>query len=246
MPRILPSITTHGTGPSSWRDKLCEVQELRLPEVALFLTGIAASERPEFFEALKAASRKHSFTIPFVHAVATMRDEEFCYLRDEYGTEAFNLHPIVEFPLHHELSADTRSRIFIENTAIEFPLEYSDVEDFAGLCLDLSHLEDARRSAPESFEQICNLTKYFPVGANHISAVSALPVNRSGDLNIYSKHVIADLSEIKYLQGTPKAAIAQLCAIELENTIREQLEVRERIESALRSTEQAPERSVSY
>ena len=229
MHRILPSVTTHGKGDCTWRRKLREIPELGLQTVAVFLTGLRASERSEFYRELEQAAAEVGLRVPFVHAVSTMGDEEFRYLRDRFGTERFNLHPVKEFPLQHELSREVRSWIYIENSSIEAPLAREDLDGFAGLCIDLSHLEDMRRSNPAAYRQTIDLLSGTPIGANHISAVSDIPANMIGEVPVYSKHLLEDLSEVSYLRRAPRAALSDLCAIELENSLAEQLLIREEI-----------------
>ena len=206
---------------------------MRLTQVGLFLTGIPAGGRHAVYSALEAVRKHLDFTIPFVHAVATMKEDEFRYLKCEFGTQRFNLHPEWEFPLEHPLSREIRRDIFIENSDISAPLLESDIEGFAGICFDLSHLEDARRSMPENFDALLDIATRFPVGANHISAVSPVPVSTIDGIRFYSKHIASAHSELVYLSQLPKMAFAELCAVELENSLREQLALIETIKAAI-------------
>jgi hypothetical protein len=220
---VLPSITTHSITASSWRDKLVEVETLGLTQFALFLTGISVEERMILFDELAQLRRRHSFEIPFVHAVSTMKDSEYRKLVDEYGTKAFNLHPESEFPLHHPLSAEIRRIIFVENATQSRALEPQDLSGFAGICLDVSHLEDTRRNFPAVYDQMVQMLATFPIGANHISAVAKDPVAIWPDWLQFSHHVSTISGDMDYLREYPAHYFSPLCALELENSIAEQL-----------------------
>lgn len=221
--RCIPSITTHSRGGHDWRDKILEVPTLGVNECALFVTGLSPNQREECYTLLLEAQRRRHFTIPFVHAVASMPEDEFWFLTDTFGTEAFNLHPQWDFPLLHALGANVRDRIYIENCSVSTPLTREDLAGFAGLCLDLSHLEDARRNYPENFARTLALTQVARVGVNHISGVRNIGPRGDGSPNGSSTHLAETLDDFSYLTSTPPHCFAGVLALELENPIREQL-----------------------
>lgn len=222
--RIIPSVTTLSTAGSSWKTKIQEIGLLRINEVGLFLTGLSADERPECYALLEEMRGRHAFRIPFVHAVSSMPEDEYRYLMREFGTEKFNLHPLAEFPLEHELSAEVRHRIYIENT---FPhsLTLKDIQGFGGICFDLSHLEQARRMSGQEYHRLLALTSRASSGANHISAID--------QANGLSCHRLSDATSLRYLCSLHPSAFAPLCAVELENPLEEQLCVIPMIQRAM-------------
>ncbi len=221
--RILPSITTHGRTASTWRDKLLEVEQRELSSVALFLTGVGRDERYELFRELQRLHTKHRFTIPFVHAVSEMHDDEFRLLIDSFDTETFNLHPRRQFPLKHELSSSTRQRITIENAFIDRSLEPSDLEGFNGLCIDISHAEDLKRACPAEFAKFLQLVQSFPVRANHVSLVGDVSMLDSEGNMSFHTHMLADGRDLSYLERYSLDFFGSLIAIELEDSIADQL-----------------------
>jgi hypothetical protein len=238
---ILPSITTHNRTASTWRDKLLEVQQLKLSSVALFLTGVRSEERHELYRELRRAQTKHHFTIPFVHAVSDMRDDEYRLLIDTHGTQTFNLHPSRQFPLQHELSLATRQRITIENAFIDRSLEPYDLEGFSGLCLDIAHAEDLRRTHPAEFEKLAELVKTFPVYANHISIVSDTRILDSEGNMTFHTHVLTEGGDTSYLTRYSADFFGSFVAIELADTIADQLQLVPTIRAIL----EAKTRSIS-
>ncbi|MBX7137439.1 MAG: hypothetical protein K1X83_05595 [Oligoflexia bacterium] len=230
MRRILPSITTHGLrADSNWHTKLGEITRLGIDQCALFVTGVKSTDRPALFSALLAASKHRPFRIPFVHAVSNMAPAEFEFLISNFGTERFNLHPVSEFPLSHALDAELRSRIFIENASPDRALTAADLHGFAGLCVDISHLEEMRLNRLEAFQRFLPALAAFPIGANHISAVRT---ERAGEAPL-SVHLFQDLEDFRYLQQYSAAVFADICALELENPIQEQLDAIKFIEELL-------------
>ncbi len=226
MPRILPSVTTIKSTQSTWQDKISEIQELDLKEVALFLTGLDPQQREMCIELLHQIP---SLSIPFVHTRSDMLPEEYEYLMGEFGTERFNLHPLRSYPLKHPLSQEIKSRVYIENS---MTLQESDLEGFGGICLDISHLEESRLLEPSTHKNIVDLLHRFPVGANHISEIRKEAEWDHGHLG-HSLHFMRDLSELDYLERYPLNYFSDFAAIELKNNLSEQLKVKEKIEEIL-------------
>ncbi len=221
--KIIPSITTLGTNGHTWREKIEEIVPLQITKAGLFLTGLEKEERTECYQRLEEISRKHPFRIPFVHAVSDMKEEEYWHLTSAFGTEKFNLHPVHEYPIQHPLSPEIRSRIFIENTSRVQPLSVEDLKGFGGICFDLSHLEESRRTSIAHYYHLLALTKYARVGANHISAVTDEPHGFCDGLPLFSTHNLDENSTFKYISSLQPTSFAQLCAVELENPLEEQL-----------------------
>lgn len=223
-----------------------EVPKLGVDECSLFVTGLTPSQREECYKLLLSAKRTRRFTIPFVHAVASMPEDEFWFLTDTFGTEAFNLHPQWDFPLNYPLSQKVRERIFIENCSVSTPLTREDLVGFAGLCIDLSHLEDARRNCPENFARTLALAQNVPVGANHVSGVRNLGTRADGSNGGNSTHVADTHDDFSYVAMAPAYCIAPLVTLELENPIREQLAFIESVKNGLMQARQRsalPERT---
>lgn len=219
--KILPSITT--INGSLWKDKIKEVKELKLREVFLFLTSVEEKERKQIYELLKKTNVKK---IPLVHIREDMNLWELDYLVKEYGTEAFNIHNLREYPLLYDYSK-YKNIIYIENTIL--PLKEEEIKEFAGICLDLSHLEGSRKMRKDVYENDIKIIEKYPIGCNHISGVEKDFSSKKIHTPVYDKHFIDCFSELDYLKKYPKKYFSNLIAIELENEIREQLKAREYI-----------------
>lgn len=225
--RLFPSITTTKSGLDGAFDQLHEALSLGIHECALFLTCLNARERVRFYrECLKIPRSQISF--PFVHARSDMSEDEYSLLIEKFGAKRFNLHAHRIHPIKRLLDPKFRSRIFIENS---LHLYKEDLIGFAGVCLDISHLEELRLTDHDSFLEICSLLDTIPIGANHISAIVNPPRDQIAKGPIYARHYSISLNDFAYLSRYPQHYFSDSCATELENTIAEQLEIIEAIEA---------------
>ena len=220
---ILPSITTLNYGNTNWRAMIDEVESIGLNRVALFLTGLDREQRALCYERLYQLVINHGLVIPFVHARHDMPPDEYRMLMDNFGTERFNLHPLSQVKLEYDLDKELRNHIYIENCR---NLNEADIEGFAGICLDLSHLEDSRLFWNEDeFLHLIKVLNNNPIGCNHISAINENPKLDTFFNSLYcSRHTMSSLGELDYLKDYPNDYFGKYVAIELTNTITEQLE----------------------
>jgi hypothetical protein len=230
---ILCSLTTLKVSNSSWQSKIEELKNIKLSRFALFLTGIRPGEREYLFEKLETLSRVYKFEIPFVHATSDMNDDEFKRLINTFGTECFNLHPLRCYPLKHNLSEDVKSRIYIENSTPTGELFDEDIESFAGLCLDLSHCEDARFYNQVAFNSILNVASKFKVGANHLSSVLPTAHTISEGRPVRSSHIFSGLPTYDYVKKYPENFWGKFATIELDDSFSTQLVVKTYVERLL-------------
>ncbi|MBU1032947.1 MAG: hypothetical protein ABII13_00595 [Patescibacteria group bacterium] len=220
---VLCSITTAGDSSAqsmNWRLAIPATFDLGMDRFSVFLTMLGPKERLEFYQLLRDRSSKNQITIPFVHARSDMLPDEYKMFMSEFGTERFNLHPVRKTPLPDcGLPDDLREIIYIENVG---KLLESDLIGFAGLCLDISHLEITRKAYPDYFPELCRLAKTYTIGASHISAFE-----QTASLD---KHSYSSLSEFEYLYHFPLSFFGKYVAIELSNKLSEQLPVKELVE----------------
>ena len=224
MKKILVTLTTTN---SSWREKIEEIKNLELKEIALFLTGLNRQEREECYRALAKTGLEK---IPFVHLRSNMSAEEVGFLIKNYQTEVFNIHSEREFPLKDDLSF-WANRIYLENT--DLLLTEDELKKWAGICLDLSHLEDDRHLKQKRYKKYLRLIKKYPVGVNHVSAVRKKVFRHPEFGLVKSAHFLKSLNELDYLKNYPDNFFAPLIAIELENSLEEQLKIKTYLEELL-------------
>lgn len=234
--RFLPSLTTVSTSRSTWETKLQEIRELRLSAFAFFPTGLNPQARLEVYKTLRQMKQEFDFQIPFVHLVAgTMDEPEVQMLMDEFGAERFNIHTSILHPINFNYSKPLKRRIDIETNKGGF-LE-SELEEYGGICLDLSHIENYRRTHLQyyqSFMDAITSGKYL-LGSNHISTITSKrrEWEEDDDLDIYASHWYQEPQDLEYLKQYPKSWFTAYACLELENPITLQLELIKYIQASI-------------
>jgi len=143
---------------------------------------------------------------------------ELDYLIERYQTEIFNIHSMKQYPLLYNYDK-YKQMIYIENSTV-FPLQEKEIKDFAGICLDLSHLENIRLIDQNAYEDNINLLEKYPIGCNHISAIKKSPFSKKDSPRLrYDCHDLENLSELNYIKTYPVNYFSSFIAIELENSI---------------------------
>ncbi|MFA6306900.1 MAG: hypothetical protein WCV70_03000 [Patescibacteria group bacterium] len=232
--KILPGLTTRT--PGKWKNKVREIDELGLKEIALFPTSLNAEERRELYDLLEKTGLKK---IPHVHLRDDMKLEELDYLTNKYGTEVFNVHSENDFYKSTRDYKNYFEKIYVENTVSNTPTE-NDLKRYAGLCFDLSHWQALVLSEGENGSENIKLKKFgqeHKIGCNHIAAVKPEKIHyydksSKQDFYSYDSHDLADLSELDYVKKY-KDYLADIISIELENPLKRQLEVKKYLEKIL-------------
>lgn len=226
--KILLGLTT--TQGSDWHDKIREIDELDIKELALFPTFLELEQRKELYALLEKTGLVE---IPHVHLRDDMEHWELDYFVEKFNTMAFNAHGN-QRAISNFKNNRYAKMIFIENhygidDDFKAALEY-----FAGVCLDVSHWEDygiiQNFDAYEGFADVLKLNK---IGCCHISAIrreSEMITDYFTGENVqdYSRHKFKNLSEFEYLKKHLKY-LPELVSIELENSFKEQMTVRDYI-----------------
>lgn len=213
---LLPSILT-ACNPH-WSEEIQNIKALGLSQVALFLTGLDAVQRQRCYQELRKIP---GLIIPFIHARHDMAKEEYKYLSDHFGTTKFNLHPRGDFSSSPD-SGEFNKMIYIENCN---GLLEKDLANFAGICLDLSHLENWRLMKDERFQIVDDLVKKHGVGVNHLSVIKMAPEMDGEGKLVYTNHYMSSFDEFDYLKHYGRVYFGEYLAIELLNPLSEQLEL---------------------
>lgn len=220
--QILPTITT--ITDSVWLDKISEVKKLRLKEICLFPTCLNKEQRDKLYALLRDTSVER---IPLVHLRSDMKLQELDFLSLHYQTRVFNIHTKKEFPLLNDYGP-YKKLICVENTSD--PLNEEEIREFGGICLDISHLENDRLLRPDIYRVNVRMLEKYPPKCSHISVIKKeLVLDEESQVKKFTTHFLEDLSELDYLKRYPLEYFGSVVAIELENTIEEQLKAQEYI-----------------
>lgn len=229
MKCILPTITT--THNSNWKEKIEEIDKLNLEEIALFPTCLNKEERKEMYELLAKTKLKR---IPFVHIRSDFDEEEIGWLKEKYQTKVFNTHSEKLYPLFNSWDKYKKNLIYLENTHLGFPED--ELKIYAGICIDFSHLENDRLLYPERYEQSLQIIKKTKIGCAHLSAIrSAIRLDREVTEEVrHDFHKLENMTDMDYLKNYPREYFPEFMAIELENSLTEQLKIKDYIENSLK------------
>lgn len=228
--KILLGLTTITEG--EWKNKVKEIDELGLKEIALFPTCLDSGQRRELYGLLEKTKLQN---IAHVHLrEQDMDSRELDYLVKRFKTQVFNVHPregVINFIKQNRKYQD---RIFVENLSMND--DFLEVlENCGGICLDLAHWEShGFIKKEEPYKILLDLLKEYKIGVNHISAIkkdlTRYHDNILGlDFYDYSDHNLTELSEVDYVKKYNNY-LADIISIELENSLKRQLEVKNYLE----------------
>ena len=221
--------------PDQWKNKIKEIDELKIKEIALFPTCLDLGQRKELYQLLEKTKLEKT---PHVHLRHDSESWELDYLVDKYKTEAFNVHPDENIREFLDQNQKYKNIIYVENLLMDDNFEEI-VKYCGGICLDISHWEDhGRLSKRPGYEKLPGLIKKYKIGCNHISAVNKKTslyrdsfYNR--DFYNFSNHRLAELNEVDYVKNY-KAYLSDIISLELENSFSRQLEVKEYLEKIIK------------
>jgi len=239
--KILLSLTTTGENSkvSKWRERILEINRLKIEEIAFFPTCLKQKERRELYKRLENSSIRK---IPHVHIRTDFEDWEMDYFLRRFRTEIFNIHPRPEALKWRETKY--WKKIFLENLYYYpkpnsrdlFTKEAFKKYSIAGICLDLTHLASEKKIFPENYSKTVRLIKKHKIGCNHISGMgSKIYKEKRSGLMIYETHFLESLNQLEYLKRMPIEYFSNIVSIELENSFEQQLEAKKYIESIINS-----------
>lgn len=218
---IYPSITTT---KNIYLKQIKEAEKLNLREVCLFLTCLDLPKRQELYPLLRNSSFKK---FPLIHLRHDLEPWELDFLANEIPSNVFNIHPLTEY-FFPEYYLKFKDKIFIEN-AYENPKNTLKNNNFtgnyAGACLDFTHLEDNRLNVKEAYQKNLQDIATAKIGCAHIGPISEKPnYNATYGVREQESHKFVNLTEFDYLKNYPKKYFPEIIALEVENSLVEQLE----------------------
>lgn len=216
--KIYPSIT--GFINVDWQGQLKEINKLKLTEVAVFLSAFDKKERDHLYKFLLKSSVKR---VPLVHLRDDTNASDIKFFIKNFKTEHFNIHEQF-FGILNQWKGYWK-KIYLElNYNDEIPKSV-DVEKIGGFCIDLSHFKTAiARGTKEAFYISKNKDK-IRFSCNHL--------NGYDEKTKEDKHTVTSLKDFEYLKTLPKYVFGEIIALEVYNSIKEQLEFKKYISKIL-------------
>lgn len=212
--RIFVGITNDFDG--SWRDKLREINKLKITAAALFLEQVATKkERQEIYAELEKSTIKK---IPLIHIRNNMDKDELAFLCQRYGNPCLTIH-------ENSFKYLNKWKGFYKNLFLE--LNYDNhlagrvaVNKIGGFCIDLSHFKAGEEKWSKEFLYVLSQgSKYNNFVCNHVNGYS---YERNENM-----HTVSDLKQFDYLKTLPKILFGRVIAIETHNTIKKQLQFKD-------------------
>jgi hypothetical protein len=234
--KILLGFTT--TNSSSLEKRFEDIDKYGIRELALFPTVYDIVQRKRLYDMLDQSAVNE---IPHVHIRHDFEDWEFRYLIEKYNTQAFNVHSVPALQKLYDEYKQYNHLIYIENLASIDDSFIKAMSLTAGICIDFSHWEDAKRSGWAGYEKFEDLVRNNIIGCSHLSAVRMeaytgkfiLIGERNEEIKvektIFNCHRMEDISEMDYVKNYIDY-LPELISIELENGFGEQLEVKKYLE----------------
>ncbi len=231
--KILPGLTT--ITPGEWKNKVKEIDELGLKEIALFSTCLNIEKRRELYGLLEKTGLEK---IPHVHLRGQDTESwEMDYLADKYQTEVFNIHAQPYMYDFLKKNEKYKNIIFVENRLMDD--NFAEVLKYCGgICLDLTHWEaHGFMEKHKGYAELPGLLKKYKIGCNHISAIKEEKEHFYDKLSrqkfhSHDSHDLKDLTELDYVKKY-KDFLADIISIELENPLKRQLEVKKYLEKII-------------
>ncbi len=213
--KFYPTITTLS---NSHFDKIVEAENLDLKKLCVFFTKLDPEERKIFFKELDKSNIQE---IPFAHIRGDFREDEINFLKKRFKTKYFNIHSEEQHPILYDYGP-LKKQIFIENTMYKF--RDNEINDYAGMCLDVSHLENDRLTKSWAYPYFSELLKSMGSKCGHASAIGKYreycPVAES---KRYDNHFFKNNQDFDYLLRY-KNILPEIVALEVENSLEEQVE----------------------
>jgi hypothetical protein len=208
MRKILPCITT--ITPNNWQRQIKDINRLKIKEVAVFLTMLDYAGRKEFYKELKKST---IVSVPHLHIRNDFTEEEINFFYKNYKTRQFNTHG--NYFDGFEDNPYFKKYFLLETTTF-FTLEYlRQVNNH--YCLDLAHYFSYRKHLTKwNIVKIIDQKikqEILPL-ANHLSGWTKATQDT---------HFANNIHYFDYLKKTPKKYLAKIMALELENSIPDQL-----------------------
>ena len=217
--RIFVGIT--GKRPGDLKKKIKEINKLGITKAALFLEFLGSKQKEKIYDALRHSCIKE---IPLVHIRHDMAKDELVFLSERFKTRYFNIHE-GSFRILQKWKG-FYSHLFLEMDTNNFVPSFVNVNKIGGFCVDLAHFKVDEEKWSKEFEYISkreDVDRYFV--CNHLSGYS---FKKNKDL-----HKVKSIKDFEYLNTLPKFLFGEVIAIEVMNSIKEQLELKKHIAKLL-------------
>ncbi len=194
--------------------KIKGANDFKLKEASLFLELIKKPEREKIYTVLLKSKIKN---IPLVHIRHDMGKDELKFLKNNFETKYFTIHE--ENFTHSDIKKwkGFYKDLYLEMNFDNFVSKKVKIEKIGGFCVDLAHFKVGMEKLSKDFEYVFDKKenkKYFD--CNHLNGYNP---KTNCDM-----HTIYDLKNFDYLKTLPDFLFGKCIALEVRNSVKEQLE----------------------
>lgn len=217
--KIILSIT--GNSVEDCKDKLQEMEDRKITETALFFQHLPTSQRHEVYQELVKAGIKE---VPLVHIGKSFNKEELQFLFDKYKTRYFTIHES-DFSVLSQWEGFYQY-LFLEMSTDNVVAENVEVEKIGGFCVDLAHYQKQKDRDTVDYKYVYDRRDNKDLfQCNHLSGYS---FSEMEDL-----HYAENEKDFDYVKVLPEFVFGNVIAMEVNNSIEEQIRFREYVEKLL-------------
>jgi hypothetical protein len=217
--KFLLSIT--GNTVQDCKNKLQEIQQRKIDETALFFQHLSFDQRQEVYNALAKTDVKK---VPLVHIGASFNKNELDFLFKNYQTRYFTIHES-DFNVLSQWKGFYQY-LFLEMSTDNVVANNVEVEKIGGFCVDLAHYQKQKDRDTVDYHYVYdrrNNKNLFQ--CNHLSGYS---FSEMEDL-----HYAESVKDFDYIKVLPEFVFSNIIAMEVNNSIAEQMKFREYVKELL-------------
>lgn len=219
--QLYPSIT--GGSQEELKKKIEEVESRNITEIPLFIQRLHGDKRKGIYNRLLSSDIN---SIPLVHINNEMSKKELQFLEEEYNTKYFTIH---ESGFEHiDQWEGFKEKLYLEMQTDDIVKDKVKVDNIGGFCVDLAHYQKQKDRETIDYEYVYkrrNQEGLFK--CNHLSGYAP---EDTDDL-----HFVEKKEDFDYITNLPDFTFGEIVAIEVDNSIKRQLEFKEYISKLLDS-----------
>lgn len=208
-------LTIVGFTPAGCKRKIKQLENYKIKRCSLFLEFLSKKQKQKVYKYLLDSSIKE---IPFCHARNDMSLKEFNFLKKKFKTKYFNIHTN-SFQYLNKWKG-IHKQLLVEFSFRNLIPARKDIEKIKGFCIDLSHFQAAKERGALEYNFIISYKKQpEKFIANHLNGYSKL----------FRKdiHYPTSKKQLNYLTDLPKFLFGKYIALEMFNSIKQQLEYKD-------------------
>ncbi|MBR9705156.1 hypothetical protein GOV12_07120 [Candidatus Pacearchaeota archaeon] len=203
-----------------YKKKLYDINKHNIKRIALFIEEIKPKKRKKLYKLLEKSCVKE---IPLVHIRDDTTKDELKYLKNKYKTKYFTIH-------EHNFNNLKIWKNYYKNLYLEF--NYDDyipkkvnIDKIAGFCIDISHFKASMERFTKELIYIISKRNKNIFNCNHINGFDGKKLR--------DKHHIKSIKDFDYIKTVPNFIFGKTVALEMYNSIEDQLKYKKYLEKVL-------------